>query len=201
MGWTRKSRERNTPQVSEDTFKLTTLTSGFHLFCIPLSCPLHALNVCVDFARLLASKTELCSPPLASSTLGSTSSKGELRFVPSLYVPAYSIPSAPCSSGTFVADDLSLLECSQRYKKIGGIQSPVESAQATPSCLKDSRRRDNTLYLNFAFYQHGELIGFPEKHPVRDTVKVSLQHDAHTAQLGCLWRGLYDRSSTAGYPK
>lgn len=115
MGWTRKSRERNTPQVSEDTFKLTTLTSGFHLFCIPLSCRLHALNVCVDFARLLASKTELCSPPLPSSTLGSTSSKGELRFVPGLYVPAYSIPSAPCSSGTFVADDLSLLECSQRY--------------------------------------------------------------------------------------
>lgn len=60
-----------------------------HLFstCPAFPCMLQALNVCEGFARLLASKTELCCHP-PSSTLGSTSSREELRFVPSLYVPA-----------------------------------------------------------------------------------------------------------------
>lgn len=51
---------------------------------------------------------------LSSSALGYTSSREEQGFVLSSSGSAYSIPRAPCSRNTFVADELSLFKCSQR---------------------------------------------------------------------------------------
>lgn len=56
--------------------QMSQLTSGFHPSCTPLSCLLHALNVCADFARSPASKTGLCSPAQRLATPAPGRSRG-----------------------------------------------------------------------------------------------------------------------------
>lgn len=56
--------------------QMSQLTSGFHPFCTPFSCLLHALNVCANFARLPVSKTGLCSPAQQVATPAPGRSRG-----------------------------------------------------------------------------------------------------------------------------